>query len=129
MQMQLTVDQNRQEYEARQQQHKAQLDAQLAAMQKETEARIEAQRLEFERWKTEYLASIELAKTKAQIESQQEIARMKLTDDLKSSVMDEWRNTTPKIIRDETGRAIAVERGGVSRKVVRDQSGRAVGLE
>jgi hypothetical protein len=129
MAMQLQVDQNRQEYEARQQQHKAQLEAQLAAIEKESQARIEAQKLEFERWKTEYEGQVELAKTQAQIEANQQIARMKMVDDIKSAVIEEWRNTTPKIVRDETGRAVAVERGGVSRKVMRDAEGRAVGLE
>lgn len=129
MAMQSEVDRNRQEWEARQQQHKAELDAQLAAMEAQAKERTEAARIEFERWKAELAAQVELQKTREQIEAQQALAKMKMVEDIKSAVIDEWRNTTPKIIRDETGRAVAVERGGVSRKVVRDEAGRAVGLE
>ena len=52
-QQQMAIDQNRQEYEARQKDRELEQQAQIARMQAQYEAQAEAQRLAFERWKVE----------------------------------------------------------------------------
>lgn len=53
-QMQIAVDQNRQEWEAKQKQLELQQQAQLEQMRAQYQAEQEAQRLSFERWKVEF---------------------------------------------------------------------------
>ena len=62
MQMQKEVDANRQEYEARQKTLELQQQAQLEALRQRFETEREQMRLAFDKWKVEFLASVELKK-------------------------------------------------------------------
>lgn len=62
MQMQKEVDANRQEWEARQKTLELQQQAQLEAIRERHQTEREQMRLTFERWKVEFLASVELKK-------------------------------------------------------------------
>lgn len=60
--VQKEIDQNRQEWEARQKTLELQQQAQLEAQRQQYETEREAMRLSFERWKVEFLASVEMRK-------------------------------------------------------------------
>jgi type V secretory pathway adhesin AidA len=62
MEMQKQVDANRQEWEARQKTLELQQQAQLEAQRQQYETEREAMRLDFERWKVEYTAAVDMKK-------------------------------------------------------------------
>lgn len=62
MQTQKEVDANRQEWEARQKTLELQQQAQLEAQRQQFETEREAMRLDFERWRVEYTAAIDMKK-------------------------------------------------------------------
>jgi hypothetical protein len=62
MLMQKEVDANRQEWEARQKTLELQQQAQLEAQRQQFETEREAMRLQFERWKVEYTAAVDMQK-------------------------------------------------------------------
>lgn len=62
MMVQKEIDQNRQEWEARQKTLELQQQAQLEAQRQAYETEREAMRLSFEKWKVEFMASVEMRK-------------------------------------------------------------------
>lgn len=132
MMLQAEVDKQREEMQARQNEHQALLEVQKEELRQQHEAALKAAELEFEKWKTEMtLASQREAELmRAEIARQKQIENVReLVSGEVSKLVSERDSQPPRIIRDETGRAIAVERGGVRRNIVRDEQGRAVGLE
>lgn len=128
MQMQTELDANRQEYERQQKDREIQMQAEAKAMELQYQERMKAAELEFERWKVEYLADVDMQ----QEQMRTQVAMQKQADNVRDAVaqvVEEREKAPPKIIRDETGRAVAVERNGVRRNITRDEQGRPIGLE
>jgi len=127
--MQQQVDQQREEMQARQKMLEAQQSAELERMRAETQAMQETRRLEFEKWKAELDATVKLqiaqmgkpepdGRVDQMMQALQEI--MEVVNDLSAPA---------QIIRDQSGRAVGVQRGKRTQSVVRDDQGRAMGLQ
>ena len=73
-QQQMAIDQNRQEWEARQKQMELQQQAQLASVQAQYAAQADAQRIAFDRWKVEFEANVKMAIAEKQSQDKKEHA-------------------------------------------------------
>ena len=128
MQMQTELDANRQEYERQQKDREIQMQAEAKALELQYQERIKAAELELERWKTEYLAAVDLQKQQMQADRDQ----MKYSADLEkvaASAVASYATAPRTIVRDDSGRAVGVQIGNETKRVRRDEQGRAAGLE
>ena len=127
-QLQMMVDKNRQEMEARQKMLEMQQQAQLAQQKAEMDAAIKQAELQFEAWKAELdnrtklqIAGMQMAPPPAPVDLSPIFAQLQA---LAGHVL-----TAPKIVRDQTGRAVAVRKGQAVYRIQRDATGKAAGLE
>jgi hypothetical protein len=120
-QMKMAVDRNRQEYEARQKEAEIAQQAQLEALKAQyaDQARIEG--MAFDKWKAELDASVKLAIAD---KPSNEAAPLKQQLQEMAAMMA----APPKIIRDQTGAAVGVEKAGKTYQIQRDEQGRAISL-
>lgn len=121
MQRQMATDQNRQEYEARQKQMEVEQMAQLEALKEQYKERGRIEQMAFDKWKAELDASVKLAIAE---KPGNETAPLKQQIQEMTAMM----SAPPKIVRDETGMAVSVEKGGKVYQIQRDEQGRAVSL-
>jgi hypothetical protein len=151
MQATQQADQMRLQSDMQLAQFKAQIDAQVEQMKAEQAATAEAQRLEFDRWKAELDAAtkIQVAQIGAQTAmdtaslSAQTSAANQITEELApdTSVLDaitaisekvdaihNYATAPKKIVRDNTGRAVGIDVGGVVKPITRGVDGRMEGL-
>jgi hypothetical protein len=151
MQATQQADQMRLQSDMQLAQFKAQIDAQVEQMKAEQTATAEAQRLEFDRWKAELDAAtkIQVAQIGAQTAmdtaslSAQTSAANQITEELApdTSVLDaitaisekvdaihNYATAPKKIVRDNTGRAVGIDVGGVVKPITRGVDGRMEGL-
>jgi hypothetical protein len=141
MQYQAQLDAQREEMQARQKTLEQQLNAQVKQIELDAKERIEQQKLDFQRWQTEFQGALQIAladKSAASSLEQTEAAKTpdKGTSDtvaeLKEALraMQEEAAMPAELVRDpQSGRALAVRRGGKERKVIRGPDGRAIGVQ
>lgn len=127
-QMQMMTDQNRQEWEARQKQLEAQQSAQIEQMRMEAEDRRHAQDLAFKQWQTEFQANqaIALEQMRQQAAAPQPMDMTPLIELL--APIAEHIGAPPRLVRDEAGRAVGVQKGARTYSIDRDAQGRPEGL-
>lgn len=121
-QSQMAVDQNRQEWEARQKALESQQQAELEALRMQDAERERLERMAFDKWKAELDAQVKLAIAD---KPGNEVAPLKQ----QLGKLIQYVSSPPKIVRDEQGNAIGVEKGGRVYQVQRDEQGRAVSLQ
>ena len=126
--MQMMTDQNRQEWEARQKQLEAQQAAQIEAMRMEAEDRRHAQDLAFKQWQTEFQANqaIALEQMRQQAAAPQGMDLAPLIEILQPVL--EYIAAPPRMVRDEAGNAVGVQKGARTFSIDRDAQGRPEGL-
>jgi hypothetical protein len=120
-QMQMAIDQNRQEYEARQKQMELEQMAQLEAIKAQFQAQANAEKMALEKYKADLDAQVKMAiaeKTAPDVAGM-EGALQELQAQLQAPA---------EIIRDEAGNAIGVRKGSITKQIQRDEQGRAVGI-
>lgn len=125
-QAQQAVDANRQEMEARQKQLELQQQAQLEAMRLEFEAREKEKDRQFELVKIQLQNQMSGELDMKREELKQNPAGRSMLEQLQeiAAIM----SAPPKLVRDESGRAVGVQKGAKSYRIDRDQNGRAAGL-
>lgn len=106
MQRQMMVDQNRQEWEAKQKQLELEQTAQLEQMKAQFAAQARSEQMALEKYKADLDAQVRIA--------------------LKTP--DEKPSTPAVIVRDETGIATGVEKDGVVHHIKRDEQGRVLSI-
>lgn len=136
MQLQAQVDAQREEMQARQKQLELQQHAELERLRAEYQAAQEQRRLEFEQWKASLDASVKLEIANKSAQTTMETAQISKAPDTRVEKLIETiqaleaeRDTPAELVRDETGRAVAVKKGSRTRKIVRGPDGRAVGVQ
>jgi len=125
MQSQLHIDQNRQEWEARQKQLELEQQAQLDQLRAQYEMQKEAARLEFDKYKADLDADVKLAIAEKNATPPMDVAPLQgaiqqLADHITAPV---------QIIRDASGRAIGVQKGASVMEITRGPDGRATGVQ
>jgi len=130
MQQQAALDQNREEMQARQKQLELQQQAEIQRMNAAYQAQQAERELEFKRWQAELQAMVTLQvagmKDKPDL-SEQDSKIGELMESLQE--MAEELNAPAELVRDESGKAVAVRKGNRTRKVVRGPDGRAIGVQ
>lgn len=140
MQYQAQLDQQREEWQARQKTLEQQLQSQLKQIEMDRKDAQEAAKLEFQRWQTEFQGALQIAladKSAAASLEQAEASRApdkgttETVAELKEALrmLQEEAAQPAELVRDGSGRAVGVRRGGKERKIVRGPDGRAIGIQ
>lgn len=122
LQRQMQVDQNRQEYEARQKQMEIEQQAQLEALKEQYKERARIEQMAFDKWKAELDANVKLAIADKPTNEAAPIKQQ-------MQEMAAYLSSPPKIIRDASGVTVGVEKGGRTYQIQRDDQGRVVALQ
>lgn len=140
MQYQAQLDSQREEMQARQKTLEQQLNAQLKQIELDSKERLEQQKLEFQKWQTEFQAAVQIALADKSAQAGLEQTEASKTPDkgttdtvaeLKEALraMQEEASQPSELVRDNSGRAVAVKRGEKTRQIVRGPDGRAIGVQ
>jgi flagellar biosynthesis GTPase FlhF len=140
MQYQAKLDEQREEMQARQKTLEQQLNAQLKQIELDSKERLEQQKLEFQRWQTEFQGALQIAladKSAQATLDQTEAAKKPDTStqdtvaELKEALrmMQEEAEAPAELVRDANGRATHVRKGSKERSIVRGPDGRAIGIQ
>jgi len=130
MQQQAALDQNREEMQARQKMLEMQQAGELARIQAAHEAHKAEKEMEFQRWKAELDAMVKL-----QIAGMKDAPDLSKQDSAIGELMEQMRgmiaemNAPAQLVRDESGKAVAVRKGSRTMKVQRGPDGRAIGVQ
>jgi hypothetical protein len=122
MHRQMMTDRNRQEYEARQKDRELEQAAQLEALKAANAEQARIEQMAFDKWKAELDAQVKLA---IAAKPGNEVAPLKQ----QISDLMGYIQAPPKVIRDESGTAVGVEKAGKVYQIQRDEQGRAISLE
>jgi len=108
LQKQMQIDQNRQEYEARQKQMELEQMAQLEAIKAQFAERARLEQMAFDKWKAELDAQVKLtlgAKTEAPKDDSRDQALMQMMQQIAAEI------SAPKVlVKDENGSIVGVKR-------------------
>lgn len=140
MQYQAKLDEQREEMQARQKTLEQQLNAQLKQIELDSKERLEQQKLEFQRWQTEFQGALQIALADKSAQASLEQTEASKTPDkgtadtvaeLKEALrmMQEEAEAPAELVRDANGRATHVRRGSKERSIVRGPDGRAIGIQ
>jgi CTP:molybdopterin cytidylyltransferase MocA len=130
------VDAQREEMQARQKQLELQQQAELAQLNARYAAEADQRKLEFEQWKASLDASVKLEIANKSAQTSMDTAQLAKQPDTRVDqllqmiqALEQSANEPAELVRDETGRAVAVRRGSKTRKIVRGPDGRAIGVQ
>lgn len=136
MQMQAELDTNREEMQARQKALEAEMKAAFEREKMASQERIEAERLALEKYKVDLQAAVSVQSTETSARTTMEAAQLgkqpdNRVDELLKTIeaLQSEMSAPSELVRDESGRAVAVKRGDRVRKIVRGPDGRAVGVQ
>lgn len=128
-QTQMAVDQNRQEFEARQKDRELQQDAQMRQMEAYYDERDQARQREFDAWKVQFQAAAQ-AQIAGMRQTQGTDSNPPAEDEEKTSMrafIEEYR--APRQVVRQGGRIAGIQHGNTFRPVVRDERGQVIGLQ
>jgi hypothetical protein len=140
MQYQAQLDQQREEMQARQKTLEQQLNAQLKQIELDSKERLEQQKLDFQKWQTEFQGALQIALADKSAQASLEQTEAAKTPDKSTSdtvaelkealrAMQEEASMPAELVRDQSGRAVAVKRGSKTKQVLRGPDGRAIGVQ
>ena len=140
MEYQAQLDRMREENQAQQKTLEQQLSAQLKQIELDSRERMEQQKLEFQRWAKEVDVALQITLAdKSAAASLEQTEAAKTPDKGTESTIAELQEALrmlqeeaaqpAELVRDQSGRAVGVRRGGKERKIVRGPDGRAIGIQ